>query len=523
MSDRPHMLMAHHGNISPDKPALVFEPSGRTVTYGEFADRVDRLGRLLWDRGLRRGDHIAILMENNPRYPEICWAAMKTGLYITAINRYLTADEAGFILNDCGAKALVTSHYLADLADGMIAHAPVCEIRLMIDGARAGWEAYEDAIAASRPELVEQWGGDVMLYSSGTTGKPKGIKRQLIAAPFEDAFRLKAYMLKYGFSDEAVYLSPAPLYHSAPLSYVIGTLYFGGTVVVMEKFEPADALALIEKHRVTHSQWVPTMFVRMLKLDAAERAAFDLSSHRVAVHSSAPCPVDVKRGMIEWWGPIIEEYFGATEGNGSTSISSGEWLERPGSVGKARAGIIHICDENGDDVPTGTIGQVYFEQPAQVFAYHNDPAKTLSAQHPRHPLWTSVGDVGYVDADGYLYPTDRKSFLIISGGVNIYPQAVEDALALHPKVADVAVIGVPSADLGEEVKAIVQPAPGVEPSPALADELTAFLTGRIARHTVPRSIDFMAELPRLPTGKLYKKILKDRYWAAPSASKGAAA
>jgi long-chain acyl-CoA synthetase len=511
------MLLSHHTDIADDKPALVFQPSGRIVTYGELADRTARLMRVLHARGLRRGDHLAILMENNPRFLEVCWAGLKSGLYVTAINRYLTPEEAGFILGDSGATVLVASAALADTADGALRHAPTCTTHLMLDGARPGWEAYEDALAAASDGPVEEWAGDLMLYSSGTTGRPKGIKRPLKPMTIDEGFQLKAYLLKYGFSSDTVYLSPAPLYHSAPLSYVLGTHYFGGTAVVMEKFEPVEALRLIERFRVTHSQWVPTMFVRMLKLDAAERSAFDLSSHRTAVHSSAPCAVEVKTAMIDWWGPIIEEYFGATEGNGSTSISSAEWLQRPGSVGRARAGIIHICDENGDDLPTGEVGQVYFEQPQLVFSYHNDPARTAAAQHPRHPSWTSVGDIGYLDEEGYLFLTDRKSFLIISGGVNIYPQAIEDALVLHPKVADVAVFGVPNPDLGEEVKAVVEPAPGSAATPALAAELLAFLDGRIARHTVPRSIDFVDALPRLPTGKLYKKALRDSYWPAAGA------
>jgi len=509
-------LLSHHQDVSPDKPALIFEPSGHTVTYGELADRTWRLMRLLHDQGLRRGDHLAILMENNPRFLEVCWAALKSGMYVTAINRYLTADEAGFILGDCSASVLVTSAAMAETAAGALAQAPGCALRLMVDGVAEGFASYEDAIAAAMPGPVENWAGDFMLYSSGSTGRPKGIKRPLLDAPIEDGWRLKPSQAKYGFGPEMVYLSPAPLYHSAPLSYVLGTHYFGGTAVIMEKFEPADALALIETHRITHSQWVPTMFVRFLKMAEAERNAHDLSSHKVAVHSAAPCSVEVKRGMIDWWGPIIEEYFGATEGNGSTSITSAEWLERPGSVGRARAGIIHICGEDGEDVPTGEIGQIYFEQPALVFTYHGDPAKTASAQHPKHPTWTSVGDIGYVDEAGYLFLTDRKSFMIISGGVNIYPQAIENALVLHPKVADVAVIGVPNPDFGEEVKAIVEPAAGIAGTPELAAELATYLKGQIAKHTIPRSFDFMETLPRLPTGKLSKQTLKAKYWPAPA-------
>ena len=310
-----------------------------------------------------------------------------------------------------------------------------------------------------------------------------------------------------------VYLSPAPLYHTAPLGYAINIQFIGGTVVFMEKFDPADALALIERYRVTHSQWVPTMFVRMLKLPEALRLAYDLSSQRVAIHAAAPCPAAVKRQMIKWWGPILHEYYGATEGNGVTLIDSEEWLAHPGSVGRVQEGAIHICDDAGNELTNGDVGLIYFEGDAPKFEYHNDADKTRATQHPIHPNWTAVGDVGYLDAEGYLYLTDRKSFMIISGGVNIYPQAVEDQLVMHPSVGDAAVIGVPSDDMGEEVKALIQPASGVVPSQALADELLDFLKGKVARYMIPRTIDFIEEMPRLPTGKLYKQALRDSYWS----------
>ena len=256
------------------------------------------------------------------------------------------------------------------------------------------------------------------------------------------------------------------------------------------------------------------MFVRMLKLEPAERAGFDLSSHTHAIHAAAPCPVEVKRQMIEWWGPIITEYYGGTEGNGFTVITSQEALERPGSVGRANVGIIRICDDEGTELPTGRDGLVYFERETLPFAYHNDPEKTRRAQHPAHPTWTTLGDIGHLDADGYLYLTDRKAFMIISGGVNIYPQQIEDALVTHPKVRDAAVIGIPNPDLGEEVKAIVEPADGIEPDDALAEELTAYLKTRVARYMIPKSIDFIDALPRMPTGKLSKAVLRDKYRAA---------
>ncbi|MDP3852925.1 AMP-binding protein [Phenylobacterium sp.] len=287
---------------------------------------------------------------------------------------------------------------------------------------------------------------------------------------------------------------------------------FGGTVVMMERFDPEQALALIERHRVTHSQWVPTMFVRMLKLPPQVRARHDLSSHQVAIHAAAPCPVEVKRQMIAWWGPILYEYYAGAEASGSTFITSQDWLEHPGSVGRAALGVLHICDENGAELPVGETGLVYFEREAPTFQYHNDPEKTAAARHPDHANWNALGDVGHLDAEGYLYLTDRKSFMIIAGGVNIYPQAIEDALVTHPKVADVAVFGVPDPEMGEAVKAVIEPAPGQAPTPALAEELLAYARAKLARYMVPRSIDFIEEMPRLPTGKLYKRLLRDKYW-----------
>jgi acyl-CoA synthetase (AMP-forming)/AMP-acid ligase II len=309
------------------------------------------------------------------------------------------------------------------------------------------------------------------------------------------------------------YLSPAPMYHAAPLAFSSATLCFGGTVVMMEKFDAEASLALIERHRVTHSQWVPTMFSRMLKLPDDVRTRHDLSSHQVAIHAAAPCPVPVKREIIEWWGPIVFEYYAGSEGNGSTIISSEEWLAKPGSVGKSYTAKIHIVDDEGRDLPPGKVGGVYFSGGA-TFEYHNTPEKTAESRLDGGR--STLGDVGYLDEDGYLFLTDRKAYMIISGGVNIYPQEIEDRMITHPKVADVAVFGVPNDDLGEEVKAVVQVMPGQAGDDALRDELLGWCAEELARYKVPRSIDFEAELPRLPTGKLYKRLLRDRYWGKKS-------
>jgi long-chain acyl-CoA synthetase len=506
------MYIADHARETPDKPAMIRAATGEAITYRELDRRSNRFAQLLHARGFRRGDVIALLMENHLRYAEVCWTALRSGLYVTAINRYLTAAEAAYIVADSGARALVTSATFASLAAELEAELPGCPHRFMLDGRMPGWESYEAAVAAFPDQpIAEEWLGDTMLYSSGTTGRPKGIKRKLLpVAPGEER-RRSENLRDYGAGQDSVYLSPAPLYHAAPLGFVLGVQFLGGTVVFMDRFDAEDSLRLIERYRVTHSQWVPTMFVRMLKLPEETRRRYDLSSHRVAIHAAAPCPPEVKRAMIKWWGPILEEYYAGTESNGSTWISSAEWLARPGSVGRAKVGVIHICDEDGAELPPGEAGTIYFEREEMPFEYHKDPEKTRAAQHPRHPNWSAIGDIGYLDEAGYLYITDRKAFMIISGGVNIYPRAVEDVLIMHPAVGDVAVIGVPDPEMGEAVKAVIEPAPGTEPSPALAEELIAFARERMARYMVPKSVDFVEALPRSPTGKIYKRVLQERY------------
>ena len=501
MFDAPH-----------DSPAVIMGGSGAVVTHGELEDRSRRLAQLLFARGLRPGDHLAVLLENHPRYFEVYWAAQRSGLHLTPINWHLTAGEAGYIVEDCGASALVTSAALGSLAEQLCPHLGAVSTRLIVDGELDGFERYEDAVAAHpATPLEDEVEGAWMFYSSGTTGRPKGIKQPLPDAPFGTAPPALVTMVQllYGFSAETTYLCPAPLYHAAPLGWTTSTQRLGGTVVVMEHFAPEAALELIERHRVTHAQFVPTHFVRMLKLDEARRSAYDLSSLRVAVHAAAPCPVEVKERMLRWWGPIVHEYYSGSEGMGLCAIGPEEWLEHRGSVGRPLLGVLHVLDEEHREVPPGTPGQIWFES-AATFEYHNDPEKTRAAFDDQG--WSSLGDVGHVDEDGYLYLTDRVSHMIISGGVNIYPQEIEDLLTMHPAVADVAVIGVPDPDLGEQVRAVVQPADPDAADAELAEELLAHCRGRLAGFKCPRSVDFVDELPRLPTGKLLKRELRRRYW-----------
>lgn len=492
--------------------------SGETLTYGELDARSNQLAHALRAQGLESGDHVALFMENQIRFMEVVWACMRSGLYITAINSYLTADEVAYIVDDCDARVVVSSRAKAPQVAGIDPETtPKVERWLMTDGVAADeggphWESYEEAIADQpTANIDDERPGMYMLYSSGTTGRPKGIKRPLPEHAIDEFDpRTKLFVEgQYNYNPDMIYLSPAPMYHAAPLAFSNVVQRVGGTLVIMEKFDAASCLGYIDKYDVTHAQFVPTMFVRMLKLEDDVRLAADLSSLQIVIHAAAPCPVDVKRDMIEWWGPIIYEYYAGTEGNGSTLIDSHQWLEHPGSVGQARVGTVHICDPEGNDLPAGEIGGVYFSG-GGAYEYHKSPEKTAEAALPGGR--TTLGDIGYLDEEGYLYLTDRKAHMIISGGVNIYPQEIEDAMILHPAVLDVAVFGVPHAEMGEEVKAVVQPAPGYEASDDLERELIAYTREHIAHYKCPRSVDFEAELPRLPTGKLYKRLLRDRYW-----------
>jgi acyl-CoA synthetase (AMP-forming)/AMP-acid ligase II len=499
--------------LTPDRPAVIMAGSGEVVTFRELDEESNRLAHLLRAAGLRPGDHVAFMLENHRSFLAIAWAAQRSGLYYTAISSRLGSDELAYIVGNCGARVFITSSRLAEVATAVGDRTPGVELRLMLDGAAPGFEPYEERVAAQPATPIEdECEGVDMLYSSGTTGRPKGVKPTLSKAPMgtpNQLYQLVSFLFPPG--DDAVYLSTAPLYHAAPLRYCLTFHRFGATVVVMERFDAEEALRLIERYGVTHSQWVPTMFIRMLKLPQAVRSAYDLSTLRYAVHAAAPCPVEVKRQMIDWWGPVLHEYYAGTEGNCFVYTDSKAWLDHPGTVGRPLLGEIHVCDEAGDELPPGSVGTLYFGGGPQ-FEYHGDPAKTESSRDPRGRGWTTLGDVGYVDEEGFLYLTDRLSYMIISGGVNIYPQESENLLAVHPKVADVAVIGVPDPEMGEAVKAVVQPMDPAEAGPELERELIEHCRAGLAHYKCPRTVDFRAELPRHPTGKLYKRLLKDEYW-----------
>ena len=505
-----------HARKQPDKPAFVMADSGATLTYAQLENRSNQVAQLLRSSGLVTGDHIAILLENHPRYFEICFGAHRAGIIYTAMSSRLTVGEAAYIIANSEAKLLITSRAMSALAKELLTQTPGLKQRLMIDGTAPGYAAYESALAPQPASRIadESAGGD-MLYSSGTTGRPKGVWVAPESAAIDAANPLLNICINlWGVDADSIYLSPAPLYHAAPLRFCLSVMRLGGTCVVMEHFDPLRYLELVEQHKITHTQLVPTMFVRMLKLTQQARHRYQLSSLKVAIHAAAPCPIPVKSQIIEWWGPVIWEYYAGTEGNGMTLVGSKDWLARPGTVGKAVIGKLKICDDDGAEVPTGSAGTVYFAD-GRPFSYHNDAEKTAGSRNQQG--WTTLGDVGYADADGFLFLTDRKAHMIISGGVNIYPQEAENLLITHPRVLDCAVIGVPNEEFGEEVKAVVQPrdARDLEGPRAgeLEEELIAFCRASLSPIKCPRSVDFAAELPRHPTGKLYKRLLRERYWA----------
>ncbi len=508
------MYPGDHANRHPERPAFVMAATGEVVTYAEYEIRANQLARLLREYGLTRGDHYAIFMENNRTYLECCAAGERSGLYYTCVNSYLKAEELAYILTNSDSSVLITSVAKLAVAKQAMVDSPGISCCLVVGGENESDSllSYETAISQQPgTPLPDECLGTSMLYSSGTTGRPKGILRPLPVSRPDEPLPLYNFLDElWQYREDMIYLSPAPLYHSAPQAAVGLTIRRGGTAIILERFDPEIYLDLIDQYKVTHSQLVPTMFSRMLKLPQSVRDSKSLASLEVAIHAAAPCPPQVKVAMIDWWGPIIHEYYGATEGLGFTACNSEEWLAHPGSVGRVILGDLHILDDESQPSPPEVPGEIWFKS-ATEFTYYNDEQKTREAKSADGTMST-VGDVGFVK-DGYLYLTDRATFMIISGGVNIYPQETENLLITHPKIADAAVFGVPNEDLGEEVKAVVQVMDGVTANDDLVQELMAFCADNLSRQKCPRSIDFEAELPRLPTGKLYKRLLRDKYWA----------
>ena len=499
------------------KPAVILHPSGKVITFDELEARANRLAHRFREAGLNEGDSIAILMENNEYIHAVMWAARRCGLYYVPINTHLTPAEAAYIVDNSSAKAIVASAALRDtcehlgerlprgLPDLLIIAGPVLPSDL------PGWERYPECVA-DQPDtpIDDEIEGDLLQYSSGTTGRPKGIRRELPHLPPAEVPGMMSALVGFWLNPDAVYLSPAPLYHTAPSVWSMNIQAGGITTVVMEKFDAEGALDAIQRHRVTHAQFVPAHFVRMLKLPDAVRNSYDVSSLKRVMHAAAPCPVQIKKQMMDWWGPIVDEYYASSEAIGSTLIVAEDWLAHPGSVGKPMLGGVHIVGEDGRELPPGQAGEIYFEG-GHSFEYLNDPAKT-AASRDQHG-WLTVGDVGYLDDEGYLFLTDRRHHMIISGGVNIYPQEAENLLVTHPKVLDAAVFGVPDDEMGQRVVAAVQTVDPADATDGFADELLSWLRDRLSHFKCPRSITFEPELPRTDTGKLYKNELIEKYSA----------
>ena len=500
--------------LGADRPAIVMTGSGATRTWGELNERSIRLANYWHDRGIDVGGHVALFMENVIEFAEVCWAAERSGLYYTPINSHLTSTEVAYIIENCGARAVVTTSRLWPVLREALASLSVNADVLCV-GETDDVASYEEAIAnADSVVRFTETSGQTMLYSSGTTGVPKGVWRPLSGRHPGDVVGIGlAIQMMWEGSPAMRYLSTAPLYHSAPMSFLLGTHRCGGTVYVMEKFDATAACHALENYEITHSQWVPTMLSRMVQLDDSFRSHLRLEAHRFAIHGAAPCPVPLKRAVLDWWGPILWEYYAGTEGPGSTVIGPTEWLAHPGSVGRASAGTLHIVGEDGEELPTGEVGTVYFESvAATTFRYHGDDDKTESVRTSRG--WSTMGDIGYLDDDGYLYLTDRKAFTIITGGVNVYPQEAENVLVGHPDIRDVAVFGIPDSDLGEVAHAVVQLRDGVEASLERSNEILAFCQSHLSRIKCPRTLSFVPSLNRAETGKLSKAQLREDYLAS---------
>lgn len=502
-----------HAELAPDAAAVIVPDTGQRISYRAMVDQSRRLANVLRSRGLEPGDHVAILMTNVPEYFEVVWAARRAGYFYTAVNWHLTPGEVRYMLENSESKALIASADLADVASQAAAGLPRLSLRLLVgaDTDRPGWDNYAATVArevtAPRgPELE----GQAMLYSSGTTGRPKGIVHAEIdvARRFGDVGGDILWVNRYGLGPDTVTLNVGPLYHAAPLVSAMSTHRHGGTVVLPPKFDAEQALAAIERYRVTYAQFVPTMFIRLLRLPEEVRRRYDVSSLLAVAHGAAPCPVEVKRRMIEWFGPVISEYYSATEAAGHVSIRSEEWLEHPGSVGRVAPGSVAITDDTGRELPPGEDGIIWFTRPANKFSYHGDPEKSAAMYNDKG--WAKMGDIGHLDPDGYLFITGRCDHTIISGGVNIYPREIEDLLIEHPAVDDVAVIGVPDDEYGEAVKAVVTLRDGCTGGPQLEREIIDWTRERLAHYKCPKSVTFVDSLPRSVAGKMMKHRLIER-------------
>ncbi len=507
----PHF--SSYATETPDRPAYILANSGETVTYAELDRRSNQIAQLLRNSGIERGDHIAMMMKNCAEFLQVAQGALRAGVIFTPISTHLKQDETAYIITNCKAKLFIASASLAEVATAAAAASAGLNRCLSVGGEIAGFESLEAQLEQlPATPIADEFLGAPMLYSSGTTGKPKGVYWQPHAESIHADHPMSGSVgAFFGFGVDTVYLSPAPLYHAAPLHYNLMVLGMGGTSIIMEQFDPVQSLALIERYKATHSQWVPIMFVRMLKLPEEERERYDLSSMKCAIHAAAPCPIDVKEAMINWWGPVIVEYYSGSEGNGFTIIDSANWLTHRGSVGQAIIGQPRILGENGEVLGPGEVGDVYFAE-SRPFEYFDEPEKTREAFNDQG--WSTMGDVGYLDEEGFLYLTDRKNFTIITGGVNVYPAEIEGLLITHDKVADVAVFGVPHPEFGEEVVAVVQPLDWKDATDEMAEELSLWMRERLSSVKVPRRIDFLQELPRMDNGKLYKRHLQDAYRAA---------
>lgn len=495
---------------TPDKPAVIMAPSGEVVSYKQLDDVSNQVAHLLRKLGLVSGDHICLMMENCREFFEVYMGAMRCGVIVTPVNASLKLDECRYIIENSRSKMLVCTDKCRALGRDLASAMP--EVQHFYC-ARGGCEQLGDwsGECATQPTtpIPDQSRGWVMMYSSGTTGHPKGILTMPDDLGVEDLHpNLQRMADAFGYDEDTVYLSPGPLYHTAPILSCEMALNQAATIVVMEKFDALQALQAIERYKVTHSQWVPIMFIRLLKLPESDRNGYDLSSLRIAIHNAAPCPVEVKEAMINWWGEVIYEIYSGTEGAGTTMIDSKEWMAHKGSVGRSADGAIHVLDEDGNELSANEIGEIYFDGGAK-FEYFGEAEKTRDPYN--NSGWATMGDVGYIDEDGYLYLTDRKNFMIISGGVNIYPQEIENCLILHEQVSDVAVFGVPHEEFGEQVCAVVEPAKGVTAGDALAEELIAWTRSRISNVKTPRQLHFVDQLPRLENGKLYKRWLVEKY------------